>query len=595
MYYKQTGSTLVFTTTKPLVESITKCLISLLPNHPLTASPKIQQIVDEFTELLGVDHLLVKAVALGFCYHHADLPNVVRRRIENAVRDNIIPLIVSTTTLSQGVNLPIKNVIVDSLSMHNTISMAQYSNAVGRAGRAGAETEGHIIFCDKKDLARVQQEASTEVSESFITSGIKHLAKLRLLSLETSEDFLSQWALASTSQFRKAGSEYNTWKKQKKTLATNKQAEILSYLDSQLLAWILESCLDEVDEEKVEFIFKKLLCHVQSLDIENVLFDFKNALKARIVWLKNEVTDIEKRKLFNLTGLGVSSNQMITEYAEKIAEKISDYTEIKDLPITFWQESYNVFKRIPELTKDLRIDSIDPLIDWLQGKGYKELADLYFDGKIQDVVTKLEKVIHAFAWGFNSLIRHLLFYLNGQKIPVIFNSLTSFVTHGVSTTAAVYAIILGVQDRQTAITLSNAYQGIYPETEYSTFREWLFKLDFEQWLAFFNTDSGNNYKLKECFDNVQKKQQTLQNRQKVFDCKFINVGKSFKIDNSIEPDELVIVEFEGHLWLTTYDYQKYWQLCEENADKLKQFDRQIHDLVVQKINAQEEKVTIAVH
>ncbi|GAB1544047.1 hypothetical protein NUACC21_67230 [Scytonema sp. NUACC21] len=450
MYYTQTGSTLVLTTTKPIVETIAECLISLLQKQPLAVSPEIQQIVNECTELLGSEHLLVKAVALGFCYHHAELPNVVRRRIENAVRDNIIPLIVSTTTLSQGVNLPIKNVIVHSLSMHNKISMAQYANAVGRAGRAGSETEGHIIFCDRNDLEMVRQEVTTEVSESFIVSGIRHLTQSRLFSLETTEDFLSL-------------------------------------------------------------------------------------------------------------------------------------------------SSYDVFKNLPELTESLKIDSIDPLIGWLQGKDYKELADLYFDGKTEIVVKKLEKVTHAFSWGFNSLIRHLNFYLNRQNIPKIFNNLTSFVTHGVSTTAAVYAMSLGVHDRQFAIIISKTYQAIHSETNYSTFKEWLFNLEFGQWVEILQAHTGSSRKIEECFDNIQRKQQTLQSNQKVFDCMFISVDNSANVDSSIQLDELILVEFNDDLWMTTYDYQKYWQLSGVNIDKLKQFNRQMQDIITQQIDFQQSTVKISVH
>jgi replicative superfamily II helicase len=464
-YYMKTGSTLVFTTSKPLVEAITECLIKLLTGNSLVILLEMQQISNELSELLGSEHLLVRAVNHGFGYHHAELPSMVRRRIENAVRDNTIPLIISTTTLSQGVNLPIKNVIVHSLSMDSTITMSQYANAVGRAGRAGAETEGHIIFCDEDDLKRVQSEQSTEVSESFIISGIRNLAQSRLLSLETTEEFLSLWAKSSTSQFRKHGDNYEYWTKQRITKARKSQTEILSYLDSQILAWILESCIDEVDEEKIEIIFKRLLCSVQSLDLQDILSEFKDALKVRAISLKNWLPDIQQRRLFNLTGLGVDGNQLITEYAQKLVERMDDYTNLTDLPETFWQETYDLFKKIPELTEFLQLNNINPLIDWLQGKGYKELADLYFEGKTENVVKKLEKVTHAFAWGFNSLISHVSFYLNGDKLPDIFKGLTSFVTHGVSTTAAVYAISLGVHDRQIAIALSTAYQAISPETE----------------------------------------------------------------------------------------------------------------------------------
>ncbi len=238
---------------------------------------------------------------------------------------------------------------------------------------------------------------------------------------------------------------------------------------------------NEVDEEKIEIIFKRLLCNVQSLDLQDILIEFKDALKARAISLKERLPDIQQRKLFNLTGLGLDGNQLITEYAQKLVKTIDTYTNLIDLPTIFWQETYDVFKQVPELTASLQIDNIEPLKDWLLGKDYKELADLYFDGKTENVVKKLEKVTYAFAWGFNSLISHISFYLNKEKLPLIFKGLTSFVTHGVSTTTAVYAISLGVHDRQIAIKLSTAYQAIFPKTVYSNFKEWLFTLSFDQW------------------------------------------------------------------------------------------------------------------
>jgi superfamily II DNA/RNA helicase len=594
-YYTKTGSTLVFTTSKPLVEAISECLIKLLTSNSLAISLEMQQISNELSELLGSEHLLVQAVNHGFVYHHAELPSIVRRRIENAVRDNIIPLIISTTTLSQGVNLPIKNVIVHSLSMDSTITMSQYANAVGRAGRAGAETEGHIIFCDENDLKRVESEESTEVSESFIISGIRNLAQSRLLSLETTEEFLSLWAKSSTSQFRKDGDKYDTWTKQMITKARKSQTEILSYLDSQILAWILESCIDEVDEEKIEIIFKRLLCSVQSLDVQDILSKFKDALKARAISLKNQLPDIQQRRLFNLTGLGIDGNQLITEYAQKLVERIDDYTNLTDLPETFWQETYDLFKKIPELNEFLQLNSINPLIDWLQGKGYKELADLYFEGKTESVVKKLEKVTHAFAWGFNSLISHVSFYLNGKKLPNIFKNLTSFVTHGVSTTAAVYAISLGVHDRQIAIDLSTAYQAIYPETEYSNFKKWLFTLSFDNWKVITQVEDENITRLEECFNEVQKKQRKLEKSSTVLECLLERVDLSSQNDEGIDKNDLIVVSFDSQLYLTTYDYQNYWQLGGENADKLKLLNRKIHDFIVDNIDLKEKIASISVH
>ncbi|UUO13602.1 Hachiman antiphage defense system protein HamA [Dolichospermum heterosporum] len=598
IYYSKTGSTLVFTTTKPLVESIAKCLIQIQENEQLVISLQMQNIANELAEILGDNHLLVKSINHGFCYHHSELPSTVRRKVENAVRANIIPLIISTTTLSQGVNLPIKNVIVHSLSMHGIISMTQYKNAVGRAGRAGAETEGHIIFCAEKDLERVQQEETTEKSESFLMSGIKNLVKLRLLSVDSTEDFLSLWATSSTSQFRKNSDNYETWTKQMQTKARKSQAEILSYLDSQILAWILETCIDEVDEEKIEVIFKRLLCNVQSLEIQSILAEFKEALKARAISLKESLPDIQKRQLFNITGLGVDSNQLITEYAHKLVKEIDKFNNLSDLPREFWQETYNIFKEITELKQDLHLDNgIDPLIGWLDGKDYKELADLYFDGNSEIVVKKLEKVIHAFAWGFNSLISHINFYLNlnGKKIPNIFKSLTSFITHGVSNTAAVYAISLGVHDRQIAIALSTTYQLAFPQIEYTHFKRWLFTLSFEQWKDIAHVEDENISKIEEHFKNVQTKQQKLEKNTNIFDCSLIKINDFIITNGNVEKDDLIIVSFDENLYLTTYEYKFYCQLDGEKIERLKQFDRQVYDFVIDDIDQQRETVSIVVY
>jgi replicative superfamily II helicase len=599
IYYSKTGSTLVFTTTKPLVESIAKCLIQIRENDEhLVISLQMQNIANELAEILGNNHLLVKSINHGFCYHHAELPSTVRRKVENAVRANIIPLIISTTTLSQGVNLPIKNVIVHSLSMHGIISMTQYKNAVGRAGRAGAETEGHIIFCDEKDLKRVQQEETTEKSESFLMSGIKNLVKLRLLSVESTEDFLSLWAISSTSQFRKNGSNYENWKKRMQTEARKSQSEILSYLDSQILAWILETCIDEVDEDKIEVIFKRLLCNVQSLELQSILAEFKEALKVRAILLKERLPDIQKRQLFNITGLGVDSNQLITEYAHKLVKEIENFNNLSDLPQEFWQETYNIFKEITELKQDLHLDNgIDPLIGWLDGKDYKELADLYFDGNSEIVVRKLEKVIYAFAWGFNSLISHINFYLNlnGKKIPNIFKSLTSFITHGVSNTAAVYAISLGVYDRQIAIALSTTYQLAFPQIEYTHFKRWLFTLSFEQWKDIAHVEDENISKIEEHFKNVQTKQQKLEKNTNIFDCSLIKINDFIITNENVEKDDLIIVSFDENLYLTTYEYKLYYQLAGEKIERLKQFDRQVYDFIINDIDPQRETVSILVY
>jgi replicative superfamily II helicase len=591
-HYVETGSTLVFTTTKPLVEEITDCLITLLALEPLALNPDRNQLADVCTSILGVDHRLSKAIKLGFCYHHGDLPANVRKLVEKGVRDNIISLIVSTTTLSQGVNLPIKNVIVHSLTQRNIISMSQYANVVGRAGRAGCETEGHIIFCEAEDLARVQREASTEKSESFITSGIKLLVESRLISLETTDDFLDKWALASTNQFRKSNKPYQEWTKQMKTRASKSKEIIFSILDAQLLAWLLETCVDEVNEAEIQRVLNRLLCNVQALDFEGELESFKQAIKSKIIAIRNRLPNPSKRKLFNLTGLSVASNEIITLYAQHLSKNIKNYLTIDEVTVQFWQEAYDIFKQVPELSENLKKENMNVLVDWIQGKDYQFLAETYFAGKAEVVVSQIEKVSYSFSWGLNSVVRHLHFYLNNEALPNVFKNLSSFVIHGVPDVGAVYAISLGVFDRQIAIALSKEYQAHHATINYSQFKAWLFKLGIEQWMVLFPKDSIQQFNIEECFQSIQSRKISLESASKDFTLFFSDEIEISQLDSY---EEFIIVNYNDKLWLTTYDYANFWELSGQNIEQLKQLHCNMYDLVITEFKTNPNAVQVRVY
>jgi hypothetical protein len=166
---------------------------------------------------------------------------------------------------------------------------------------------------------------------------------------------------------------------------------------------------------------------------------------------------------------------------------------------------------------------------------------------------------------------------------------------GVSTTAAVYAISLGVHDRQIAIALSTAYQPTHPETEYSNFKKWLFTLSYDDWKGIIQVEDKNISRLEEYFNEVQRKQRKLEKNSTVLDCSLTLVYSSSQNKKGIDKNNLILVSFDEELYLTTYDYQHYWQLGGENADRLRLFDRQMHDFIVDDIDQQREIVSISVY
>ena len=104
------------------------------------------------------------AAAVGF--HNTDLTHEERRLAEDAFRSGQAKVLVSTTTLSMGVNLPCDAVIVaDSTRPVMTpqgrwsvqeLSVGEYRNAAGRAGRLGKRSAGTAILLAENEIERRQ-------------------------------------------------------------------------------------------------------------------------------------------------------------------------------------------------------------------------------------------------------------------------------------------------------------------------------------------------------------------------------------------------------------------------------------------------------
>ena len=97
----------------------------------------------------GTDNHLYKASELGTFVHHAGVAEGVKNSIEFALRKSLITNVICTSTLAQGVNLPIKYLIVSSIYQANEIiKVRDFQNLIGRTARSGMFTEGTIIFSD---------------------------------------------------------------------------------------------------------------------------------------------------------------------------------------------------------------------------------------------------------------------------------------------------------------------------------------------------------------------------------------------------------------------------------------------------------------
>lgn len=150
------GSIAVFCGRKPTAASICEKAVDVIQRGaPLylpsdfSDAQEVKRLTHLHVENLGSDAWASQSAAHGIFSHHGNTPHGIRLAVEHAMRNDLVRFVVCTSTLAQGVNLPIRYLIVTSVYQGmERIKVRDFHNLIGRAGRAGMHTEGSIIFAD---------------------------------------------------------------------------------------------------------------------------------------------------------------------------------------------------------------------------------------------------------------------------------------------------------------------------------------------------------------------------------------------------------------------------------------------------------------
>ena len=150
------GSIAVFCGRKSTAASVCEKAVDVIERGAPLALPsdfsdaqEIERLTHLHIENLGADAPASQSAAHGIFSHHGNTPHGIRLAVEHAMRDDLVRFVVCTSTLAQGVNLPIRYLIVTSVYQGmERIKVRDFHNLIGRAGRAGMHTEGSILFAD---------------------------------------------------------------------------------------------------------------------------------------------------------------------------------------------------------------------------------------------------------------------------------------------------------------------------------------------------------------------------------------------------------------------------------------------------------------
>lgn len=154
LHVVRNGSVAVFCGRKDSVTTICKRAVELAERNyagewPVEFSHAQEvEAIRSLSELqLGADAPVTQAARLGIFAHSADTPHGIRLAIEHGMKFDRAKFVVCTSTLAQGVNFPLKYLIVTTTQQGGErILVRDFHNLMGRAGRAGMHTEGSVIF-----------------------------------------------------------------------------------------------------------------------------------------------------------------------------------------------------------------------------------------------------------------------------------------------------------------------------------------------------------------------------------------------------------------------------------------------------------------
>ncbi len=101
-----------------------------------------------------------RLLEMGIVLHHGKMPPVMSRLLIELIQSHVINIVIATSTLSEGVNLPFETVLIPSLlrGRQQPVNTKEIINVAGRAGRPGVSTEGRtLVLLSTNSRGRAQR------------------------------------------------------------------------------------------------------------------------------------------------------------------------------------------------------------------------------------------------------------------------------------------------------------------------------------------------------------------------------------------------------------------------------------------------------
>lgn len=408
-------------------------------------------------EWLGGDHPVTRGLRIGVAVHHAGIPHVVREAIERDVRERRLRIVSATSTLAQGVNLPIRNVVVHSCRRWTPsggtqlIPARDYWNIAGRAGRAGEETEGTIIHLadtpqERRDFRYyISHREEVEPLEAALVRYLRDLVAERLAPLDLAE-----------------------------------------YLDEDLLALMVEEGVETADEvDRVVGLLEDSLTAIQAVDLQLPLDRLRDVFRSGARRILAAVDNPERRRVFSTTGLSTAScNALRTSIAERGTHVRDLLTDTAALPFDIASDCLEAVMRVAEMQPihELGESQAAVLEQWMNGTPVSDLRREFGDSAStpEEFAAYVEDQFgYKLPWGASAYIRVAIdaVGITSEELSATARYLPTMIKYGVNNPEAARIMTAGVASRTVAMAMAADFAAQVEQPEGLTLLEWLYQIE----------------------------------------------------------------------------------------------------------------------
>jgi len=355
--------------------------------------PILTSNIEEITKLhylysrhLGEDNQQTKVVNLGVVTHHGNLPDSIKLSVEFALQQNYAKVVLCTSTLAQGVNLPIRYLIVTGVYPgKEQIKVRDFHNLIGRSGRSGKYTEGSIIFADTKIYDKKadrneswrwnkvkalldpnnSEDISSNILDVFSTININENSIRVFDNVERLMVLLNNDIQKIYDTFDDADVRYEFTKKRNFLLSI--ENFIIEYFDNTTI---------ELDE----LVKQTLAYHLADDSKKKLLIELFIAIKSNI---EIKIPEEHVRKIYSKTLFGIYENQVINEWLNENINILINTENVEQLESIIWNflKSRIKNKSFTSINKPHFLNTI--YSDWINNKSYGFIFDKLADSNIR--------------------------------------------------------------------------------------------------------------------------------------------------------------------------------------------------------------------